>query len=257
MILYHVWCMSLRTATSQIWIHASVFLFILVPKKNPNIVQKPNNFFNGDASSSSFLIAWMLNVAPTWDYGALKGGLDLVLDTLFLSVADRTENAAVTKGKFLLWYSVVDRCRLSASILLVIDTALRMWDPFVWNLMVVYPSSKKEEYRQLASVQNEQSIQQNTYECTVCDLLRGQRIEWDYRWAEPIKISPIGRRGSWVIHRCINRRSDGGDHYANTFLKQAVSVSSWLSSPTLKAGGTITNMTFSDVYVPNVGLNEK
>lgn len=126
-------------------------------KEDPNTMAKLQKLINCKAIFSSFLISELVSASPTSVFLPRKEDLGLFLNSYLSSAAESSYDSAVLQRRVLLSYNVVDSCQLHETILQLVNEIWRKWGLFVWKVIVIHLPSKKEEYRHLASAQNERS----------------------------------------------------------------------------------------------------
>lgn len=227
----------------------------LVRAQISNAVATLKSQINGDSISPDYLLTGMVSASPTCVVVPLEGELHYLLDDFLHAACESEEDVSVRKGRFPTWYGVIDGCQLHGAISQLRTELPGKWGSFLWKVIAVHPTSSIEQYRQLARVQNERTKSSYNYECTVHDLLRGLRLEYDALYEDQLKKSRLGARSVKVTRRAVAERYDGGDHASNTTIKQAVTLASRLSWKTIEVLGEIINLDCSDVISSSPELN--
>ncbi len=228
----------------------------LVRNRINNAVKKLKAIFTGSASNYSGALCGFVSGKPTSVVVPLVGELESYIVKFLMSKGYAEKDADVLKKKRKVWYGVIDGCQVLEALLELKDEFPHDWGDFKWTVIVVMPNHEIEEYRQLARIENERNKQFYHYECTVYDLLRGLRLEYDFLYEEALKKSRTGKRGAKVNHRDVAQRYDGGDHINNTSVKQAVTVASRISKETVETIGKICNKECADIMIKDPKYNK-
>ena len=229
----------------------------LVRYDSRNAIERLKAILTGSIKAQDLLLSGMFSGSPTSIVVPLVGDLATYLDDYLSDHYDSADDAAAAKATFPRWYGVIDGCQIRQALHELMDEIPETWGSFSWKVIAVHPNSSKDQYTQLARVQNERMKKGYSYDCTIYDLIRGLRNEYDKLIKEVAKTCPTGERGarSKVKHKDVAEKYDGGDHSTNTSIKQAVTVASRISLDSIRALGTVVNTTCADVIVENSDLN--
>ena len=229
----------------------------LVRDDSRNAIERLKEILNGTSKCHHLLLSGMFSGTPTSIVVPLEGDLVTFLDEYLSDRFENPEDASAMKAKYPQWFGVVDGCQLRQALHELMDEFPDTWGKFMWKVIVVHPRSSVDQYTQLARVQNERNKKGYTYECTVHDLLRGLRKEYDKLIAEFAKTCATGERGarSKVTHKDVAEMYDGGDHWKQTPVRQAVTVAARITWDSIEAIGTVVNTTCADVIVHSTELN--
>lgn len=229
----------------------------LVRVHSRNAIERLKAIITGNSKCQDLLLSGMFSGTPTSVVVPLEGDLITLLDEYLSKHFDNPDDAAAMKSKYPKWFGVIDGCQLRQAIHELMDEEPETWGSFKWKVIVVHPRSSINEYTQLARVQNERNKKGYTYECTVYDLLRGLRKEYDKLITEFSKTCATGERGarSRVTHRDVAQRYDGSEHATNTPVRQAVTVATRMTWDAIEAIGTVVETSCADVIVQTTELN--
>lgn len=227
----------------------------LVRQSNRNTIEILKSILDGRCRSPKFMLSGAVCASPSSIIVPLQGELEILLDKQLELICDTKEDVTIMKHKHTLWFGIIDGCQYHTAVTELMRDVPSKWGSYRWKVILVHGNSSREQYRQLARVQNERSKQIYNFECTVYDLHRGLRVEFDIVLERAVKKSRTGERGAKYTHREVAEQYDGGDHSSPTSIKQAVSVASRISWRTLDAIGEVVNQECADVIVHRADFN--
>lgn len=170
-------------------------------------------------------------------YFPLRGEITTFLDKYLYLHFDSPEKAVAIKSKYSRWNLVIECFQVCQALHELMDEIPDKWDSFKWKVIVVRLNSSVDEYTQLARFRNEREKKGYIYECTIYDLLRELRHEYDKRITVFAEIYSTGlrRTKSKVTHNVFAEQYNGGEHSANTCIKQAVTVAAQINQEAIDA----------------------
>ncbi len=229
----------------------------LFRKRSNNAVKKLKAIFLGQHSMTNVALPGIVSGTPTSAVVPLIGELEHYIKDYLLEEGYTEEDLEEKIKKHEKWFGVIDGCQFYSAIMELRQEYPDKWMSFKWPVLVVRPGKSLADYRKLARIQNERNKDIYTYESTTYDLLHGLRLEYDILYNLANKKSRTGRRGVKINHKDVAHNYDGADHSSNTYIKQAVSVSSRLSPRTIEAIGEVCNLECPDIILKSPSLNRQ